>query len=89
VAASLLAAVGLPELATSSLDAYESLALALATDRAALKRLRDRLARNRTTLTPFDTDLYRRHLERAYATMSERARRGEAPASFAVEADGT
>jgi predicted O-linked N-acetylglucosamine transferase (SPINDLY family) len=84
VAASLLAAVGLPELTTSSIDAYEALARTLATDRAELKKLRARLLHNRTTQPLFNTDLYCRGLERAYTTMAERVRRGEAPARFAV-----
>ncbi len=84
VAASLLRAAGLPELVTGNLDDYEALALRLATrpeDLAALKR---RLEANRLTCPLFDTDRYRRHLETAYATMWERAERGDAPQAFDV-----
>jgi len=84
VAGSLLRAVGLPELVTSSLDAYEDLAVNLATDPIRLRELRDRLARQRATAPLFDTDRFRRHIESAYVTMVELHRRGEAPTGFAV-----
>jgi predicted O-linked N-acetylglucosamine transferase (SPINDLY family) len=84
VAGSLLRAVGLPELVTASLGAYEDLALALATDPRRLHALRDRLARDRATAPLFDIDRFRRHIESAYATMLDLHRRGEKPASFAV-----
>lgn len=88
VAASLLHAVGLPELVTERLADYEVMALTLAHDPAALSVLRQTLARNRTTQPLFDTDRFRRHLEQAYATMIEAARRGEPPRSFAVDRVG-
>jgi protein O-GlcNAc transferase len=85
VAASMLQAVGLPELVTDDLEAYEALALRLATDAPLLGSLRRRLAQNRATCTLFDTDRLRRHIEAAYTTMWERQRRGESPQSFSVE----
>ena len=84
VAASLLNAVGLPELITRTLDEYEALALALAADPARLAGLKTKLAANRLTAPLFDTERFCRHLESAYETMAQRARRGEPPASFAV-----
>jgi predicted O-linked N-acetylglucosamine transferase (SPINDLY family) len=84
VAASLLAAVGLSELATENLDEYEALAVRLAGDAALLQQMRDRLAGNRLTTPLFDTDAYRRHLEAAYRTMVERRESGLPPDSFAV-----
>jgi len=84
VATSLLNAAGVPELVTTSWDEYQRLALRLAADRDLLAAMKERLARNRDTCPLFDTDRFRRHIESAYATMHERARRGEAPASFAV-----
>jgi protein O-GlcNAc transferase len=83
---SLLAAAGMPELATRSLAEYEQLALALATDRPRLDAIRAKLAANRSTCALFDTDRFRRHLEAAFTEMYERHRRGEPPASFAVDA---
>jgi protein O-GlcNAc transferase len=86
VAASLLNAVGLPDLATRSLEEYEDLAFTLAHDPSALAAVKDRLMRNRETYPLFDTARFTRHLEAAYAEMAERHRRGESPASFAVHA---
>jgi predicted O-linked N-acetylglucosamine transferase (SPINDLY family) len=86
VAASLLGAVGLPELVTRSLDEYEALALKLATDPALIASIRQKLDGNRKTYPLFSTDRLRRDIERAYATMWDIARRGEPPRSFAVDA---
>jgi protein O-GlcNAc transferase len=84
VAASLLAAVGLPELVTSNLADYEALALRLARDPALLRGFRERLARNRLTSALFDTDGFRRQIEAAYLTMWERFEGGQPPQSFSV-----
>jgi protein O-GlcNAc transferase len=84
VAASLLTAVGLPELVTQSLDEYESLALRLATDAPLLRGIRQRLERNRLEFPLFDTDRLCRHIETAYTTMWELWQRGEKPRSFSV-----
>ena len=84
VAASLLEAVGLPELITRSREDYEALALKLATDGDLLSGIKDKLAANRATCPLFDTDRFRRHIEAAYITMSERAQRGESPSSIIV-----
>ena len=88
VASSLLAAAGLPELITATLADYESLALRLARDAAALTALREKLARNRAAAPLFDTDRTRRSIEAAYRQMLQLAKRGEPPASFAVTPDG-
>jgi predicted O-linked N-acetylglucosamine transferase (SPINDLY family) len=84
MAASLLQAVGLPELITRDLNEYAALALNLATDPAGLADIRARLAQNRTTYPLFDTNRFCRHLESAYLTMWERVQRGERAASFVV-----
>lgn len=88
VAASLLHAVGLGELATSTGEEYEQLAYELATNRALLEEYRSRLSVNRSTHPLFDTDRFRRHIETAYGMMWERSQRGEPPAGFAVPAQG-
>lgn len=87
VAASLLTAVGLPELIAPSLEAYEALALKLALNPAELGALKAKLKRNRDTAPLFDTARITRHLETAYTRMVERFLAGEPPASFAVNAD--
>jgi predicted O-linked N-acetylglucosamine transferase (SPINDLY family) len=84
VAASLLKAVGLPELIADNLEDYEKLALALARDPARLAALRKTLAGNRQAAPLFDTARYCRNLESAFVTMLERARSGQPPQSFAV-----
>jgi predicted O-linked N-acetylglucosamine transferase (SPINDLY family) len=86
VAASLLRAIGLPELVTSSLADYETLALKLAREPAALSAIKAKLATNRDTYPLFDTARFARYLEAAYATMWERQQRGEAPETFPVPA---
>lgn len=86
VGASLLRAVGLPELVTDSLPAYERLALDLARDPARLGDLRAGLAAGLNTAPLFDTARFCRNIERAYEMMYARHRRGERPATFAVDA---
>ena len=85
VAASLLHAIGLPELVTTSIDDYEALALKLARDPALLQSIRRKLEANRLTHPLFDTDRFRGHIEAAYATMLEISQRGEKPRSFSVD----
>ena len=72
VGASLLRAVGLPELVTASLDEYETQALELARNPQALLALRQRLAARRSTAPLFDTALYTKHLEAAFTAMWQR-----------------
>ncbi len=84
VGASLLMAVGLPELVTQSLDDYEALARRLASEPPLLAGLRERLERNRGSFPLFDTNRYRRHIEAAFATMWELWQHGEPPRSFSV-----
>ena len=86
VATSLLHAIGLPELVTTSLAEYEAMALRLSADLAHLSAVRATLERNRLSCPLFDTRRFTRHIEAAYATMWEIRQRGEAPRNFAVEA---
>jgi predicted O-linked N-acetylglucosamine transferase (SPINDLY family) len=58
VAGSLLHAIGLPELVTETNEAYEALALDLATNPAKLTAIREKLAANRLTTPLFDTARY-------------------------------
>jgi predicted O-linked N-acetylglucosamine transferase (SPINDLY family) len=84
VAASLLMAAGLPELVTETPADFEALAIKLATDAAALKALRDKLAQNKQSCALFDTDRFRKHIEAAFSTMWERWLAGEKPQTFSV-----
>jgi predicted O-linked N-acetylglucosamine transferase (SPINDLY family) len=69
VAASLLRAVGLPELITNTAQEFEQLAIDLAHNPARLRTLRDCLKANRISAPLFDTPAYTRHLEAAYIAM--------------------
>jgi predicted O-linked N-acetylglucosamine transferase (SPINDLY family) len=71
VAASILRAANLPELIVPDFAAYESLALKLARDPAALKAIRGKLA-GKSRMPLFDTARFTRHLETAYLAMLER-----------------
>ena len=84
VAASLLFAIGLPELITPSLADYEKAAFTLTQDASALAAIRSKLSQNRDTSPLFDTLGFCRHLEAAYTEMMERQRRGEPPQGFTV-----
>ena len=64
--ASLLSAIGLPELVTATPQAYEELAIELATNPEKLAAIKDKLARNRLTTPLFDTKRFIRHIEAAY-----------------------
>ena len=79
VAASLLAAIGLPELVTTTQAQFEALAVELATSPRRLERIRHELERKRLTAPLFDTQLFTRHIEAAYAQMYERYQSGLPP----------
>ena len=84
VAASLLTAVGLPELVTRSLEEYEALATRLVREPERLRQVKDKLARNRYTHALFDTARFTRHLEAAYEQMWRMHEQGLAPRHFSV-----
>lgn len=86
VGASLLHAVGLGELVTTSERDYADLALALAKDPERLAAIRATLAANRSTMPLFDTELSTRHIERAYDMAYDRYLKGQAPADIVVPA---
>jgi protein O-GlcNAc transferase len=71
VAASLLNAIGLSELITTTSEAYEGLAIELATKPEKLSEIRRKLASNRLTTPLFDTQLFTKHIEAAYTSMYE------------------
>ena len=79
VAASLLNAIGLSELVTTTPQAYEALAIELATHPEKLAAIKRKLATNRLTTPLFDTQLLTKHIEAAYAAMYERYQTGLPP----------
>ena len=85
VATSLLHAIGLPELITDDLLAYEARARQLAAVPGELERLRAKLAKNRGTYPLFDTARFTRHLESAFCRMWERSERAEPAIGFDVQ----
>ena len=74
VAASLLKAVNLPELITTTQEQYESLAIELAEHPERLKIIKDRLHDNLPTTPLFDTLLFTKNIESAYLKMYDRSR---------------
>jgi protein O-GlcNAc transferase len=86
VATSLLHAVGLGQLSVTSLEAYERLAIRLATDPEELRQLKQRLATARSTSSLFDPGSYAKRLEAAYVEIWARNQRGESPSPVTIEA---
>ena len=76
VAASLLNAIGLSELITSTQEEYEALAIELAVNPIKLKDIKLRLANNRMTTPLFDTLCFTKNLEAAYIDMHRRYHAG-------------
>ena len=71
VAASLLNAIELPELITTTQEQYEAKAIELATNPEKLKAIKYKLERNRFTTALFDTPRFTKHIEAAYKQMHE------------------
>jgi predicted O-linked N-acetylglucosamine transferase (SPINDLY family) len=84
VAASLLTAIGAPELIAGDLHEYRATALKLSADPALLAELRARLARGRHESPLFDTARYSAHLEAAFITIWQRTQRREPHTSVPV-----
>jgi len=88
VAASLLNAIGMPELITHSSEEYLSLALALATDPERLASIRQKLEKNRSTHPLFNTRLFTRHIENAYTQMWKQHQASLLPDHIYVNSNG-
>ena len=85
VAASLLRAVGLAELAVDNADDYEELAVRLAQDREALGDIRDHLWDNRRDLPLFDNRRFTVELGDVLGKMASRWQQGLAPVAMPAE----
>ena len=72
VGGSLLNAIGLPELVTSTVSDYEALAIELATNSIKLNSIKDKLDSNRLTAPLFNTPLFTKYIEAAYKKMYQR-----------------
>ena len=73
VAASLLTAVGMPELVTQTLQDYEMRALELAREPHLLQAARQKLEQNLPQAALFDADRFRRDIEEAFVTMHKQS----------------
>ena len=89
VAASVLNAIDLPQLIAPDLAAYESLALALASDPERLRDLKGRLADNRERCALFDSVRYTRDLEALFARMHEQHQRRLPPNHLPAQSAGS
>ena len=85
VAGSLLTAIGMPELVTTSLEEYEQTALALARDPQRLIALRQKLVNNRDSCALFDPVKLTGNIEAAYARMWQTWLSGQKPVAFSIE----
>jgi predicted O-linked N-acetylglucosamine transferase (SPINDLY family) len=84
IAASLLEAVGLPELIASSAAQYEELAVTLATDPVRMATIKLKLAANLQGARLFDSRRHVAAVEAAYVRMHERHADGLPPADISI-----
>lgn len=86
VSASLVTAIGLPELISDTLEDHRDLALRLSEDRALLTSYRARLAANRLTTPLFDSAGFTRYMEAGYEAIWRRCLDGLPPDHINVPA---
>ena len=84
VAASLLTAIGLPELIVETEAAYEALILDLARSPQQLQTVTEKLAQNRRTSPLFDAGLLTNHLETGYRAAYQRWVEQKPPAHIRI-----
>ncbi len=87
VTASLLSAVGLPEMITHTREDYEATAIRLATHPEMLSHIRSKLHTNRLTSPLFKGRLFARHIEAAFSAMYQRYRSGLPPDHIHIRPD--
>ncbi len=85
VAASLLNAIGLPELVTTTQQEYEELAIQLASNPQKLLDIKNKLAEKRLSAPLFDTPLFAKNLEAAYFKMYERYQTNLKPEDLVID----
>ena len=84
VAASLLSAIGLPELIAKSAQEYESIAVHLGQDPKTLDALKTKLNANRLSTPLFDTERYTEKLECAFREMHRRCIANQPPTHLII-----
>jgi len=85
VAASLLNAIELPELITTTQEQYEATAIELATNPVKLNAIKDKLRANRLTTALFDTPRFTKNIEAAFMQMYERYQADLLPEHIYIE----
>jgi protein O-GlcNAc transferase len=85
IAASLLNAVNLPEMITTSKEEYESLAIQLAKNPKNLKLIKKKLANNLKTAPLYNTPLFTKNIELAFFEMFDRYHNGLDPDNIRAE----
>jgi predicted O-linked N-acetylglucosamine transferase (SPINDLY family) len=85
VAASLLKAVGMPELIANTQEEYEAKAIELAQNPDQLNALKQKLQSNCLSAPLFNTEKITRHIEQAYANVYERYHADLMPENIYVE----
>ena len=88
VSASLLKALDLTELITFSKEEYEFNAIDLAKNPKRLKKIKNKLAKNLTSSTIYDSTLFAKHIESAYQIIYERSHQRLKPENIYVENQG-
>jgi predicted O-linked N-acetylglucosamine transferase (SPINDLY family) len=89
VAASLLRAVGLPELIAATQEQYEQLAIELASNPPRMAELKNKLADYRLTQRLFDSRSFAKNLEAAYVNIYGRYQANLPPTHIEVTASAT
>lgn len=85
VSASLLKAIGLPELIAETQEEYEEMAIALANNPLKLSEIKQRLEENRGTAPLFDGKRLARSLEKAYQAIYARYKAGLSPEHLYIQ----
>lgn len=88
VSASLLAALGLPELVADSLEDYAGLIFDLAADPGKRRAAVQKIAVNRRSAPLFDTPRFVRHLETAFRRIWAIHQRGDSPRPLDIAPEG-
>ncbi|WP_419663678.1 tetratricopeptide repeat protein [Desulfosarcina variabilis] len=84
MSASILNAIGFPQLVTTSIPAYEELAVKLATDHDYYQKIREALGNARDQSSLFDTKRFARNLEKGYEMIWARYIKGKPPSLMVI-----
>ena len=78
-------ALGMPELVTRDMQAYEAMAVRLGSDAEMVRQLKDKIARQRLSAPLFNMSRLTRHVEQAYEEMQQRVMQGQDPQNIEVK----